>query len=362
MQRDTLRRAISRVVLDLRETGMGEMFAAAFERARPSKDEARQQWLDFEVYQNFIVRAHNYSEVERRILIIMDLEGLLDPEFWQTLVSNADRSAFFTISQTIRFAMNHLPRVIALLDRDYPTLEDFQEGHRPREYTDKDIIRLVLSEEQQQFSSTERLILALTAIQSIYDIVHEVNRMSPDKLLVLGIDSGSEKLFDLLGIASAVAETKELILGLFDRLVFFKNISASKNIGTIAESLPVFGKIAELETSKAISPQEAELLRRKLANSIENFVNSGALIPEMRDTVIADPMVIMRPQPKLLSAPTDIGAPASASQEEVSMEDDANGTPLTPGEKQELEKLLRKAGYAPSSARRARTPARKPKK
>jgi hypothetical protein len=364
MRRDTLREAVSVVVKDLTETGMGEMFTEAVGRVRPSaKEEGRQDWLDFEVYQEFLIRTHQYNEAERKVLSIVELDVLLASSFWQTLTSNPDRSALFGVSQSIRFAVNHLPKLISLLARDYPSPEMLLADDSPQEYANKDMIRLILAEENQQFSSTERLILALTSIQTLYNVINEVNSIKPEKLLVLGMDSGSEKLFDILGLASAISEAKELILGLFDRLVFFRNAAASKNMSTIAESLPIFQKIAELEKREAISREEIELLRRKVVMSLENFVDSGALIPEMKGSVVADPLIIMRPQPKLLSGPMDIES--SKLDKEP---DEAGGNPsgrseLSSNEQEELTRLLRKAGYAPArSATRRKVGRRKPVK
>jgi hypothetical protein len=208
----------------------------------------------------------------------------------------------------IRFAVDYLPKFAALLKRGYPSNDSLESDQMPSEFQGKGIIRIILAEDVDHYSSSERLIKALQAIQGIYDVVAELDGVEGSALLVLGIDSGSDKLFDLLGLADAINQAKEIILGLYDRVTFKGQLTAVKNISAIAESLPVFSRIASMEVDGSISPQQAELLRRKINGSLETFLECGAMIPEMERPVTPDPRLIMRPQQKLLSAPMDMAS------------------------------------------------------
>lgn len=291
----------------------------------------------------------------------MELSDVFEAKFWQGLLSDLDRGQMFVTSNAVRFATVNLPKLAALLERDYPDTSEFDSDNVPISYKDKALIKLILGEEGSQFSSAERLILALSSLQGLYDVINETNGVQEEKLLVLGIDSGSDKQFDILGIAAAIADTKDLILTLFDRLVFKKHSQSSKTIEIIAQSLPVFEKIGELETNGHVGPEQSALLKRKLFASLQGFVDSGAMIPEMDDALVVEPRIVMQPQPKLLMAPQGVGHGAAQSYTDESKstlnreEESKEGLSLE--EVENLEILLRKAGYVSESAS---TPKSKP--
>lgn len=94
---------------------------------------------------------------------------------------------------------------------------------------------------------------------------------------------------------------------------FFKKHGASLDIDLIAKGLPVLEKINQLETSGAITPEKAELLRRNVINGCSKFIASGSIIAEFEaQATLFEPRKLMTPEPKLLSAPRNDEAEEAA--------------------------------------------------
>ena len=94
----------------------------------------------------------------------MELSDVFEAKFWQGLLSDLDRGQMFVTSNAVRFATVNLPKLAALLERDYPDTSEFDSDNVPISYKDKALIKLILGEEGSQFSSAERLILALSSL------------------------------------------------------------------------------------------------------------------------------------------------------------------------------------------------------
>ena len=59
---------------------------------------------------------------------------------------------------------------------------------------------------------------------------------------VIACDSGSDKSFDFLGVATVIECVKELILSLWNRVIYFSEYRMSERIKLVAEALPVIEK------------------------------------------------------------------------------------------------------------------------
>src|SRR5438874_445310 len=138
--------------------------------------------------------------------------------------------------------------------------------------------------------------------------------VAENTLIVLACDSGSDKSFDLLGAAKVIAGVKELILSLWDRIVFYREAQIAQRLELVTASLPILEKLSHLQNSNAIAPEQAELLRRKVLDGVGQLIASGATIPEMGGRSHVDPRQLMAPEPKLLTS----GAGHSPSKAEPS--------------------------------------------
>jgi hypothetical protein len=160
----------------------------------------------------------------------------------------------------------------------------------------------VLVIENELISTPTRLVTVLESIIEIYEVVSDIGDKPSTDLSVVSCDSGSDKAFDFLGLAKTIQEVKEIILGVWDKIIFYKENKVGKNIELIVKALPAIDKIGDMEKKKTISPEKAELLRRKLISGVTKFVDSGSIIPEINDRTYYNPRELMAPQHKMLTS------------------------------------------------------------
>jgi hypothetical protein len=123
-------------------------------------------------------------------------------------------------------------------------------------------------------------------------------------------DSGSDKSFDFTGLPQVIEQVKNVVFGIIDRVIFFREMKYSERVKCVAESLPVLDQIAQMSASKKLSPEQAELLRRDLINGATKFLETGSLIPEIKDQSRYEPSALLQTSPTLLIE----GPPKKASE------------------------------------------------
>ncbi len=256
--------------------------------------------------QTYSVFAANFSDATKEIAEIFNLSALTGTKFWQLLLS-PDRdsmNAIYEISEALNLVTNHLPQVIELLESD--TLAKTIKGidsHHPK-YADRGIIRLILIDNDENPSSPRRLSDLLEGTQTLYNVCALINQEPTEELRIIACDSGSDQSFDLVGAAKVVDCVKELILSMWDRIVYFRELQMSQRIKLVAETLPLLEQLAKLEERNGISAEEATRLRYGLAEGAGKFLASKAIIAEMEKAEVTrfNPRQLIAPEQKLLSA------------------------------------------------------------
>src|SRR5688572_30400471 len=108
-------------------------------------------------------------------------------------------------------------------------------------------------------------------------------RRSPDKhLAVVGLDSGSEKSLDFLGIARLMHELRELVQALYNIVAFHKQNVTIRNLQVASETLGVASKISKMEESDEIDSEQASRMRHALYQGLERLAATGAYIPGIK--------------------------------------------------------------------------------
>lgn len=252
-------------------------------------------------YRAFNTFVSEFGDVEFIILQIMRLEALLDQNYWASVISGERGTGVVTV-RTIRNAIELLPQVVELLKQH--NVSYLASGNVLK--TDATVANLgfltvILPEKEVENSSPLRLMKTLEAINLLYDSFAILGEPSDVKLGVAAIDSGSDKSFDFTGAAKFMQEIKELIISIWDRVVYHRERKASERIDLVIKTLPVFEKIANLEETKSLGPEQAEILRRNIFNAANNFISVGAVIPELDQYTYQNPRVLLSPEPKLLN-------------------------------------------------------------
>jgi len=346
VRREVIVRAVKRVLDDLTSNGVDEMVEQAIEKMHKRPEKTEVPLISLGVFQKYSVATAGYGESERAIARILGFEPLFRAETWEDLSRTPDPGPWFQIANHLRFAKTNLPKILDLFVQETAASLRERTDKLPRELRGKAAITFILPEEEHEYSSPARLIAALEAVADLYSVFSTLEEQSESGLIVLACDSGSDKSFDFLGIAKLMEEIRKLVIAIWDRRVFYRHMHASQCIGMIAESLPVIERIEGLKQSGALQPEEAELLKRKALKGATQFLESGIYIDDMASEGRPSPRQLMRPEPKLLVAPTTTQSSndlATGITDTAGSPSSEQSGPLTGEDVAHLERLLAKA-------------------
>ena len=137
---------------------------------------------------------------------------------------------------------------------------------------------------------------------------------------------------------------KDVILSLWDRIVYYREHKVANRIELVAKALPVLDRIADLEKSEKLGREQAELLRRQITGGCVNFIESGAMIPEIAKAATVEPRLLLAPEAKLLVGPDTVQCDSSeTAARDTSPESLGDLENLSRRERSTLDRLLRKA-------------------
>ncbi|WP_419812691.1 hypothetical protein [Bacterioplanoides sp.] len=339
MRREAIYNSVSRIIKDLQDCDIQGFIDNIFEHYR-GRDSENKNSLPLKIFHKYMLATSNYSDDDIEVCRIIGIDDLLTPDFWQNLSEPSGR--IHEVYSSVNFALNHLPKLLMLSKQHYVQDIKDQSGDIPEELKGKTLLTLLILEDDEQFSSPKRLTSALSSIADLYEVVSTIDNESPNELIVLACDSGSDKSFDFLGLAKVVEQVKEIIITIWDRRVLHRHREASETLSLISESLPILEKIDRLKDSGAIEREQAELLKRKTISGVTQFFEAGVIIPELESESSHAPKQLMKPEPKLLVSPWSRNKETPPVYEAEAEED--TSTELSPEEEQMLDLLMKKAG------------------
>lgn len=347
MRRETLLKALARVRNDIAESGVIEMFDSATEHARTNRES--EEWLSFAVFRSLSVAYSAYTEHEKEVIRILELEPLFEPTFWSQL-AEADPPILWEMRSTIRFAQKYVPRFAELITQENyirSTSDDV-----PEELKGKELITFILVEEQDQYSSPARIVHLLDGITMMYAGFTELRGQRSEDLIVLACDSGSDKSFDILGIAAAIREMKEAILAAFNYRLLYRQQQMSATVSLIAQSLPVVREIDKMAEDGVLDKDKAEIIKNNIMRGTTKLLESGAITEEMEAESHHSPRALMRPEQRLLAAPIPLSA-NSAGSPQKSAEGARADPEISAEEIERMREILRQFGGETPKAKRA---------
>lgn len=299
-------------------------------------------------FRHFSVRAESFQVAERTLIDILGLSALLKTEHWAKMMMSKEEDPIVAheMYSSVRFSLEHLPKIIKLYQQEGPTLFKTHKDEPDSFFADKQILACTLIEAKNSFSTPGRLREALESVDLLYKACGETLGLPTNDLSVLACDSGSDNTFDFLGGAKIVESVKELILALWDRVVFYRERQMSERIDLIAKSLPLCEKITAMESEKKLEPEKAEILRRQVIEGATKFIESGMTIPEIEAGTEHNPRALLAPSPKLLTegvtSRVDTSNGGDPSQRDEGMGTRADFTRLTDEERRMYDKLKQK--------------------
>jgi hypothetical protein len=306
MRRSEIVNSVEKVVSALTEANVAESIREAVGSRVSEKDRP----LPIESMRQYFVAASQFGYGERRLVDVLELNILEDANFWAHVANYANerdrqvqgRNLVNNALQRIRFATTHLPLLIDLLKQERSTLSSDGADSEDHFTSPRGLFSALVIEEDNLFSKPQRISLLMDGITELYEACAAVNGESGDDLMVVACDSGSDKAFDFMGAAKIIECVKEVILVLWDKVVFFRERKLANHLELVSQALPILDQIAELQSNGKLGAEEAELLRRKVANGAGKFLEAGAIIPEMASVSTQDPRALLAPELKQLVA------------------------------------------------------------
>ena len=302
--------------------------------------------LVFASMKTYFLMEQNFGDVEYRILDILDLSGLSSTEYWQELAGSDERTRLrYNFYTSVNFAMRQLVMFKEIVKQETTEVVQQYRDDATSPFFGKDVISVIIIEEDEIYSKPERLSHVLDSVALFYEVCAVMNNAPNHELSVIACDSGSDKSFDFLGAAKIIECIKEVILSLWDRVIFYRERQLTTRLELVTQALPIIEQISDLEASKKIPPEQAEMLRRKVVDGASKFISSGAVIPEIELSTSFRPRELMAPAKNYLMPPSN-GVPAGAEgpSRQASSEKEVEG--LTSEEQAQLFKLLKKAREA----------------
>lgn len=297
MRRIDLINSVNKIGDAIKKSGLHDVFLL------PPQEKQNIEVL-LKVFQQFAIYEKAFGENEKKVLDIFQLSEIGDPKLWARILVSGDseKGIVRRARQGLHYFLEFLPELLDLLKQDnilyYETESDGVIETTP--VKDKQLLTVILPEYENQTSHPDRLIKALESISLLYNSFSIILGESNSDLSVVAIDSGSDKSFDFLGAAKLMESIKEMIIGLWDRIVFFREKQLNERLDLIAKSLPILEKISEMQQSGALSPEQTEILKRNITTATNNFISAGAVIPELDDNSTHSPRKLMATEPKLL--------------------------------------------------------------
>ncbi len=250
-----------------------------------------------QAYQSFMLAyTSQFTEVERKVLATLDIAEFADNEWWTMLIMASSpgpkapeaSSAIGRPLYRLRFVIDYLPTVIALLDQK---LDDIAANAR---------LIVVLPEEGGRRSNPARAVAAIDAVIMLYEVFADMAVRPASDLVLLSCDSGTDKQFEFAGLPELIDRVRLTLLEIWRNAIYYREKKFDERLDLIAKALPVLNELNTLEDQGKVSKEKAELLRRDILSGATLFIESGSSIPEMADLSLYVPRQVLAPKEALL--------------------------------------------------------------
>jgi hypothetical protein len=141
---------------------------------------------------------------------------------------------------------------------------------------------------------------AIESIVLLYEAFGELSVQSSTDLVIKSLDSGVDKMLEFQGLPDLVDRVKELLLDLWDNVIYYREKRFAERLDLASKNLPILAEIAGLEEKSQLQPERAELLRRKFTQGANKFFETGSSIPEMNKFSNYVPRQLLSPKETLL--------------------------------------------------------------
>jgi hypothetical protein len=327
MRRETLKRALSNVFSAIEASQAPNVFRYLSGPRREEKERSfpPEFYRDaLEGYSKFMNAFGAFGPEERKILGIFELETLAVPDVWLTPIRVEGSKP--TLYGRLRYVVETFPRFSMLLERgsdeEEIALRPAQKGSSTVFPTKR--LTFFIRELETPTLTLRDFASIIGDIETIFQAVLKVSGEKGSDLVVVALDSGSEKSIDVVGIASAVDKLSGFMLEVWDRIRFARANKVRASIKTASEGLTLLNELRVSQEKGAVTPEEAEKLKRVLLKSVDDLFVKGVYTDEMQQSVPLQPRELQFQRTKLIAhyssaSPTDTGPSPSSDYKDEDM-------------------------------------------
>ena len=197
----------------------------------------------------------------------------------------------------MRFILGGLPSILSLLQYDYEQTESQQANLR----IGTSVLKIILFEEENAFSSPQRLVVALQGVTEVYEACARIEKESANTISVLACDSGSDKSFDFLGVAKVFEQVRLIINDMWDKIVYFRHFEEEKKIELVTKHLKILETTSEMANNNHLSNEEAEIIKKLTISGVSKLMEAGVATDELNQRKVQEPRQLLSPERKLLA-------------------------------------------------------------
>jgi hypothetical protein len=300
MLRTEIVRGLSNILTAVEESNVLSVVERVYRELSRQGGEVKMTEL-LESYQKFLLAYNStFTSVEHTMMKVLDVNEFADADWWSVVIGSTGAASKSPEAASLigrplfklRFVADYLPNVIELVKRESDGEAALPPGH----------LILILPEEAGKSSSPLRVTSAIESIAVLYEAFGELSVQSNTDLVIKSLDSGVDKLFEFQGLPDLIDKVKELLLDLWDNVIYYREKRFSERLDLTAKHLPILAEITALEEKAQLQPERAELLRRKFTQGATKFFETGASIPEMNKFSNYVPRQLLSPKETLLLA------------------------------------------------------------
>jgi hypothetical protein len=315
---------------------------------RSGKEASDAGWVNVAILQKLILDYNSYGKEERAIIGLFGISDLYDSAFWQLLIERPDVGTILGINNSLYFATNHGLKLAKLLKRE--GIEDFSDSAKGSTHQLSGLIHVVLPEDVAKLTNPDRIILVIEATAGLYAVCAQLLGHSQADFGIAALDSGSDKSIVFAGLGDVAEAVRGVISDIWDRVLLGRHAQGDASLDLIAKSLPIINEIKKSKDSGSISPEQAELMKRKTIECATGIVDAGAMTIELEAKEITTARSLIHEKQLLLTS----SIPEEAIVNNSTSEDDMRQTlsKLT----EEVERLKSRRARAPSSRKPKASP------
>jgi hypothetical protein len=318
MRREVLLAALANINGALKDSGATEIFRYLNNRPGSKSEETHPSaFLRAAIsgYAKFMVAFEKFGDGEKQVLTDFRLSELVESSVWIT--AEKPQSKIPTLNARIRYFLETVTPFSQLLHRESDAKEVIiHAGNKKnRKAVPTKKITFYIREPNSPTLTLREFSSIIDDIENAFQTILKIIKDAPSDLVIVALDSGSEKSLDVVGIAEAVDKLSNFLLEAWDRIRFAHSSKVRANIKAASDGLSLLNELKASQEKGSLSPEEAEKLKRLLLKSVDGLFIKGVYTKEMQENVPTRPNQIDFQRTKLITHYDDKATPETDSSE-----------------------------------------------